>query len=29
MIEADEDAGVVSLEYEVRYRTSYANLSTT
>jgi hypothetical protein len=28
MIEADQDAGVVSLEYEVRYRTSYANLST-
>lgn len=27
MVEADQDAGVVSLEYEVRYRTSYANLS--
>lgn len=27
-IEADQDAGVVSIEYEVRYRTSYASLST-
>jgi hypothetical protein len=27
MVEADQDAGVVSLEYEVRYRTSYTNLS--
>jgi len=27
VVEADQDAGVVSLEYEVRYRTSYANLS--
>lgn len=27
-IEADQDAGVVSLEYEVRYRTAFASLST-
>jgi hypothetical protein len=28
ILEADQDAGVISLEYEVRYRTAYASLST-
>jgi hypothetical protein len=29
IMEADQPAGVVSLEYQVRYRTSVSNLSTT